>query len=71
MATDQKMLLCKTCVKATIHLVQRSNHVLHLLLSVVTFGAWLVVWFLVANVERPVTCTVCGTRYKRGFLESV
>jgi hypothetical protein len=28
---------------------KQTNHVLHLLLSMVTVGAWLIVWLLVAN----------------------
>jgi hypothetical protein len=28
---------------------KQTNHVLHLLLSIVTVGAWLIVWLLVAN----------------------
>jgi len=38
------------------------NHVLHLVLSLITLGAWLLVWgFLVGlNVLCPYRCRVCG-----------
>jgi len=31
---------------------KRTNHILHLLLSVVTGGVWLIVWFFVADSNR-------------------
>lgn len=38
----------------------RANHVLHLILSLVTLGAWLLVWLLVAvfGGERRILITV-------------
>lgn len=71
MSTDQKMLNCRSCGKPTIHLVERPNHILHLLLSLVTLGAWLIVWFFRGTSENKATCTVCGARYKRRLFESV
>jgi hypothetical protein len=65
------MLNCRTCGKATMHLVARPNHILHLLLSVVTAGLWIIVWLLVGLKEKKATCTVCGTRYKRHLFESI
>lgn len=29
----------------------RPNHVLHLLLSIITFGGWIPVWFLISAVS--------------------
>lgn len=71
MPTQQKMLKCRTCGKPTLHLVERPNHILHLLLSVFTLGLWLIVWIFQLFGERPATCTVCGTKYKRALFESV
>ena len=65
------MLICQTCGKSTVHLIERPNHVLHLLLTVFTFGVWIIVWLLVGLSERRATCTVCGTRYARRLFESV
>lgn len=38
------------------------NHILHLILSIVTAGLWLIVWLLVAieNGNRPWRCPICG-----------
>ena len=37
---------------AVVHFGSRPNHILHLLLSIVTFGFWLVVWFFVALFKK-------------------
>jgi len=65
MPSDQVVVYCKNCKKSTIQIKQRANHILHLLLSVVTFGIWLIVWFFVAlfTSDTP-TCTVCGNEVK-------
>jgi hypothetical protein len=48
---------------------QRPSHVLHLLLSVVTAGLWLVVWLLAAVTNRPVRVLLavdeCGNITRR------
>ena len=71
MATDHKMLKCKTCGKPTMHLVERPNHILHLLLTVFTFGLWLIVWLFMGMSEKKATCAVCGSRYNRRLFENV
>jgi hypothetical protein len=47
---------------------QTPNHVLHLLLAVVSVGLWLPIWILVsvASEFRPYQCPECGgaTRHK-------
>ena len=65
MPSDQVVVYCKNCKKSTIQIKQRANHVLHLLLSIVTFGIWLIVWFFIAlfTSDTP-TCTVCGNEVK-------
>ena len=41
-------------VTATLSLPpKRVNHVLHLLLSIVTFSVWLIVWFMLSMFQRP------------------
>jgi hypothetical protein len=40
-----------------------SNHVLHLLLSLVTFGLWLAVWFI-ASLNNGYMCSRCGGRVR-------
>lgn len=61
MSTYQEMRHCPDCGKPTLHLRYKTGHILHLLLSVLTLGAWLVVWLAVgiSNGLRS-QCTVCG-----------
>lgn len=40
---------------------QTPNHILHLLLSVLTGGLWLVVWIALALIPRPWRCATCGS----------
>ena len=53
---------CRDCWQYRPHEKQRANHVLHLILSVCTLGAWIVVWFLVAALQglKPYRCRECG-----------
>jgi hypothetical protein len=64
MATQQALYFCEQCQKTTLHLEKRTNHVLHLLLSLATLGAWIIVWALVAAGTSNPQCTVCGARAK-------
>lgn len=41
---------------------RRPNHVLHLLLSLVTGGVWLIVWLLLGMSQSPAHCAFCGSK---------
>jgi len=45
----QQALYCSVCEEKTIHNAKKTNHILHLLLSIITAGIWLVVWVLIAD----------------------
>jgi len=45
-----------------------TNHVLHLLLSIVTMGFWLPIWILVSIKIGGWRCNQCGGRAKRRIL---
>ena len=66
MPTERKMYKCKDCGRRTEHLVPKPSHLLHFFLSLVTLGAWLLVWALVAIFRGSPECTRCGKKY-RGF----
>ena len=55
------MYPCYFCQKQTVHIQRRINHILHLLLTVLFVGLWLIVWVGIAvfGTRTPV-CTVCG-----------
>jgi len=58
---NQVMMDCSNCGKSTMHVQPSTSHVLHLLLSLITFGAWIVVWLIIAaNNKSQATCIVCG-----------
>jgi hypothetical protein len=65
MSTVQTQHYCATCGRQTLHTKERINHVLHLLLSIVTVGIWaLVVWIPLGmkNSASRTRCTVCGSK---------
>lgn len=42
---------------------KRPNHILHLLLSLVTGGAWIIIWILLCVWNQdPWKCTQCGSK---------
>lgn len=46
------------------------NHILHLLLSIVTAGIWLIVWLLLIVFRGPYRCPHCGARAKARWYPS-
>ena len=61
MATNQVMKHCRKCGKITQHFEPSTSHVLHLLLSVISIGFWIPVWFIVTyNNRTKARCTECG-----------
>ena len=59
MPTAQLMKKCVQCNKMTMHYQEKPNHFLHLLLSIVTAGIWLIVWLLFVQAKDP-QCSICG-----------
>jgi hypothetical protein len=53
---------CEQCGR-TVRLYQdpKTNHILHLLLSILTCGLWLVVWLYKGTRAKGYYCTACGT----------
>jgi hypothetical protein len=54
---------CPSCGNINPIEVEAVNHVLHLILSLVTGGIWLVVWLLLALGSKKndlFTCQACG-----------
>lgn len=61
MATDNRMNHCKRCQKATLHISRGTSHLLHLVLSVMTLGVWMLVWILTTLLHSAESqCTECG-----------
>lgn len=67
--SDTVVHYCKTCQRETPHTRPSTSHVLHLILTLITFGVWLLVWILVAgNNSTQAVCLVCGA--ERGLFGS-
>jgi len=60
--SNQVMKSCKVCGGDTVHVQPSTSHLLHLVLSVLTAGFWIIVWLLVAqNNASQAQCTQCGS----------
>ena len=55
---------CKTCNKQVLARRKGVNHILHLILSLFTFGIWVIIWILVVVKNIVVVgewrCSTCG-----------
>lgn len=63
MGTHKKRMFCEEEVRMVLAEKQTPNHVLHLLLSVVTAGFWIPIWILIILFGGgPYKCPSCGAR---------
>ena len=65
MGTVQTSHYCATCQRQTLHTKDRINHILHLILSLLTVGLWAIfVWIPLGgkNSATRSRCTVCGSK---------
>lgn len=62
MSVVQIQARCVTCNGLRLFSKSGPNHVLHLLLSLVTMGLWLPVWIVIlfCGHSRPYRCMRCG-----------
>jgi hypothetical protein len=61
MAEEKKGGFCKSCEKQVVVFRKGTNHILHLLLTLFTFGLWLIVWFGSSVKFGGWRCTQCGS----------
>lgn len=52
---------CRVCAEPRRVTSPGPNHLLHLILSLLTFGLWIIAWIVVA-LAADWTCTECGSR---------
>lgn len=62
MAMQQTSKWCRTCNRQTLANRPGTNHVLHLLLSIITCGLWLIVWALSSVKFGGWRCAFCGRK---------
>lgn len=68
MAQQQRQAFCPRCDEYRLHTRQaaETHHVVHLILTLVTCGVWLLIWFLdilvtgLDNSRKPYLCSACG-----------
>lgn len=64
MSVKQGSAWCATCRRQTLHEKPKINNTLHLILTVLTLGIWLLVWagLGLASASKRLRCTVCGSK---------
>ena len=62
MAEEKKSGHCKDCEKQVVVFRKGTSHILHLLLTLVTAGLWLIIWFGSAVKFGGWRCTQCGSK---------
>jgi uncharacterized membrane protein len=65
MAQKQLMRKCCTCEKMTLHMENNVNHILHIILTVLTFGLYLIIWFFICVFAGNRQCMECGEESRR------
>lgn len=60
MATQRKQGFCKQCDQLRPVTRPGVNHILHLLLSVLTAGLWVIIWILKVIFKGSWRCESCG-----------
>ena len=62
MAIKQYSAFCPTCGRQSLFQRPGINHVLHLILSLVTVGLWVIVWLILVatNSAKKPRCATCG-----------
>jgi len=61
MAEEYKSAFCKNCDEQRKVARPKTNHILHLLLTIVTAGLWLIIWIGVAIKFGGWRCDTCGS----------
>lgn len=62
MAVDQEQRHCVDCQRSTLHVRQRTSEMWGCLITILTAGLWLPIWFLmwVFGRLKGFHCQVCG-----------
>lgn len=54
---------CQNCKASTQHKQDTPNHIMHLIMSILTGFLWVIVWLFRTNKKHPKVCTVCGCEH--------
>ena len=61
MAHQERSGFCGICNKRVLVRRKGTNHVLHLILSILTAGLWVIVWIFASIKFGGWRCTQCGS----------
>lgn len=61
MAEDKRGGHCAQCGDRRVVFRKGTNHILHLLMSIITLGFWLIIWIGVAVKFGGWRCSTCGS----------
>jgi len=61
MAEEKKGGYCNSCKKRVVVFRKGTSHILHLILSILTAGLWLIVWFGSSVKFGGWRCIECGS----------
>ena len=67
MVAQEATGFCKACNRQVMIRRKGTNHVLHLLLTLVTLGFWLIIWALVSFKIGGWRCSQCGMKVSRSL----
>lgn len=64
MAVDQKSRYCKSCRKNTLHIRHRVSEMWGCLLTLITVGLWIPIWFVMSlfGTFGSYRCQTCGRK---------
>lgn len=62
MSVQRSSKHCAYCGEKVLAIRQGPNHVLHLLMSLVTMGLWLPIWLLSSVIIGGWQCSRCGRK---------
>lgn len=60
----QTSAYCPIDQRQTLHAKEGPSNVLHLLLTICTFGLWLIIWIPLLLKPRPLRCQSCGHKHR-------
>jgi len=61
MGVEQTQRFCDHCNEYVLAVRKGTNHILHLLLSIITGGIWIIVWIPVSMKMGGWRCSKCGS----------
>ena len=62
MGLKKKRMFCEDEIAMVLAEKQTPNHLLHLILTIITAGLWVPIWILLTLFSGPYRCPHCGAK---------